>query len=66
MEEEIGYLHFFENTIAYDKNHMSKILSSKYNFNSISIFIDESRGTISKDKKKVNDLLNVIMKGSEN
>ena len=66
MEEEIGYLHFFENTIAYDKNHMSKILSSKYNFNSISIFIDESRGTISKDKKKVNDLLNVLMKGSEN
>ena len=66
MKDEIKYLHLFENTIAYDENHKSDILKSKDNFTSISIFIDESRGTISRDKKKVNDLLKVLKEGSKN
>jgi ADP-ribosylglycohydrolase len=63
MENEIDYLHIFEKTIAYDENHKSDILKSKDNFTSISIFIDESRGTISKDKKAVNDLLKILKEG---
>ena len=67
MKEEIEYLKIFEEAIAYDnKDHKSKILTSNKDFTSISIFKDESRGTISKDKKAVNDLLNILMHGPEN
>ena len=64
MKEEIEYLKYFEDTIAYDnKDHKSKILTSNQNFTSISIFADESRGTIFKDKKAVNDLLKSLKEG---
>ena len=67
MKEEIEYLKIFEEAIAYDnKDHKSKILTSNKDFTSISIFKDESRGTIFKDKKAVNDLLNILKNGSEN
>ena len=49
----------FEDFIAYDKNHKSKILKLTKNFTSISIFHKET-GTIKKDKDTIKKLLKIL------